>query len=91
MDRSAPRSITHLQAYRLRELLGENTPTDHLSWGAADRLIKLHDPDAAWRKEPATLRQETFLKRRGLWRQGLSKGEASALIGEALRKGSVPR
>ena len=35
--------------------------------------------------------QETFLKQRGLWRQGLSKGEASALIGEALRKGSVPR
>ena len=91
MDRSAPGSITHLQAYRVRELLGENTPTDHLSWGAADRLIKLHDPDAAWRKEPATQRQETFLKNRGLWRQGLSRGEASALIEEALRKGSVPR
>jgi hypothetical protein len=90
MDRSAPGSITHLQSFRLRQLLGENTPTDHLSWAAAERLIQLHDPDAAWRKEPATQRQETFLKHRGLWRQGLSKGEASALIREALRKESVP-
>jgi hypothetical protein len=31
MDRSAPGSITHLQAFRLRQLLGENTPTDRLT------------------------------------------------------------
>jgi hypothetical protein len=34
----------------LRQLLGEHTPTDHLSWAAAERLLKLHDPGAAWRK-----------------------------------------
>jgi hypothetical protein len=73
----------------LKRLLGEDTPTSHLSWYEAAGLIKLHDPAAAWRREPATPRQQEFLKRRGLWRQGLSKGEASALIGEA--KGWISR
>ena len=91
MDRQDPGSITELQIVRLKQLLGQDTPTDHLSLVEAERLIKLHDPKAAWRIEPATPRQWAFLKHRGLWRQGLSRGEASALIEEALRKGSVPR
>ena len=90
MDRQAPGSITDLQTFRLKQLLGQDTPTDHLSLVEAERLLKLHDPKAAWRTEPATPRQWAFLKHRGLWRQGLSRGEASALIGEALRKEGTP-
>jgi hypothetical protein len=89
-DPLEPGSIHWRQSEALKRLLGEDTPTGHLSWYEAAGLIKLHDPDAAWRREPASPRQEAFLKERGLWRQALSKGEASALIGEALRKGSVP-
>jgi hypothetical protein len=82
MDRLDPGSITVLQAFRLQQLLGQDTPTDHLSFAEAEGWIKLHDPSAAWRQKPPTPSQKTFLLHRGLWRQGLTRGEASALIGE---------
>jgi hypothetical protein len=90
MDRQDPGSITELQTVRLKQMLGQETPTDHLSFAEAERLLKFHDPDASWRTEPASSRQWAFLKHRGLWREGMSRGEASALIGEALRKERTP-
>jgi hypothetical protein len=45
---------------------------------------------AGWRGKLPTLRQEEFLRDRGLWRPGLTRGEASALIGEAIEKERRP-
>ena len=87
-DHLEPGSLTWRQAEALRRLLPEGARIEHLSrWGAAG-LIKMHSPHAAWRREPPTPRQEEFLRRRGLWRGGLSRGEASDLIARALEKES---
>jgi hypothetical protein len=79
-------SLTWRQAEELRRLLPEGTRIEHLSRWEAAGLIKLHSPHAAWRREPPTPRQEEFLRRRGLWREGLTRGAASDLITEALVK-----
>jgi hypothetical protein len=85
-DHLEPGSLTWRQAEALRQLLPEGTPICHLSRSDAAGLIQLHSPHAAWRREPPTPRQEEFLRPRGLWREGLTRGEASDLIAEALRK-----
>jgi hypothetical protein len=77
-----PGSLTWRQALALRRLLPEGTRTDHWTRQAAATFIQLHDPDAPWRQEPASDRQKRFLQLRGLWREGLTKGEASNLIRE---------
>ena len=90
-DYLEPGSLTWRQAEALRRLLPEGTRIEHLSRWEAAGLIRLHSPHAAWRREPPTPRQEKFLRRRGLWREGLTRGEASDLIAEALREeGSGP-
>jgi hypothetical protein len=81
-----PGSLTWRQALELRRLLPEGTEVGHLSRYEAAGLIRLHSPHARWRREPATQRQKDFLGHRGLWRDGLTRGEASDLIGEALKK-----
>jgi hypothetical protein len=81
-------SLTWRQAEALRQLLPEGTPIEHLSRWKAAGLIKLHAPNAAWRREPPTPWQERFLRLRGLWRDGLTRGEASDLIAAALEKES---
>jgi hypothetical protein len=81
-DPLEPGSISVLQSYRLKQLLGQNTPTEHLTFAEAERLIRLHDPNAAWRLGLATPSQQRFMRRYGLWRDGLTRGAASALIGE---------
>jgi hypothetical protein len=85
-DHLEPGSLTWRQAEELRRLLPEGTPICHLSRSDAAGLIRLHSPHAAWRREPPTPRQEGFLRLRGLWRGGLSRGEASDLIARALEK-----
>ena len=85
-DYLEPGSLTWRQAEALRRLLPEGTPIGHLNRWEAAGLIKMHSPHAAWRREPPTDRQEQFLRPRGLWREGLTRGEASDLIGVALVK-----
>ena len=89
-DYLEPGSLTWRQAEELRRLLPEGTRIriEDLSRSEAAGLIKMHSPHAAWRREPPTPRQEEFLRRRGLWRGGLSRGEASDLIARALEKES---
>jgi hypothetical protein len=82
MDRQDPGSITVLQSYRLKQLLGENTLTEDLSFAEAERLLRLHDPNAAWRLMPPTPSQRKFLQLRNLRRDWLTRGAASKLIGE---------
>jgi hypothetical protein len=79
-----PGSLTWVQAMELRRLLPEGTPIGHLSRYEAAGLIQLHTPTAAWRGEPASDRQKKFLQRHRLWREGLTKGEASELISKAI-------
>ena len=45
----------------------------------ADRLIRAHHEQ--WALLPATEAQQGFLRRRGRWRPGMGRGEASELIG----------
>jgi hypothetical protein len=89
-DYLEPGSITWRQAEELRRLLPEGTPIGHLSRYQAPGLIKLHDPNARWRREPPTRSQEDFLRGRGLWREGLTRGEASDLIGQAIERERHP-
>ena len=81
-----PGSLTWRQAEELRRLLPEGTPTAHLSRYAAAGLIRLHSPNAFWRRQPPTEKQVSFLRRRGLWRDGLTRGDAAALIDEKIRQ-----
>ena len=85
-DYLEPGSLTWRQAEELRRVLPKGTRIEHLSRWAAAGLIRLRSPHAAWRREPPTPRQEEFLRPRGLWREGLTRGEASDLIAEALKK-----
>ena len=57
MDRQEPGSISDLQSLRLKQLLGQDTPTDHLSEAEAERMLTLRDPDAAWRRLPPEFRE----------------------------------
>jgi hypothetical protein len=79
-----PGSISLSQAEVLRQLLPEGTyiNINDLSRFRAAGLIKLHDPLAAWRREPPTPAQERFLRSHNLWQQGLTRGRASTLISE---------
>lgn len=62
------------------------TPTPPDGWLAdpttTDRPPEsiLVDPDARWRKKPASEKQVELLKKKKLWREGLTAGEASALL-----------
>ena len=82
MDRQDRGSIGELQSYRLKQMLGQDAPIDDLSFEEAERLIRLNDPNAPWRLRPPTPSQQKFLRVRNLWRDGLTRGEASKLIGE---------
>jgi hypothetical protein len=82
MDRQDRGSIGEIQSYRLNQMLGQDAPIDDLSFAEAKRLIRLHDPNAPWRLMRPTPSQRTFLWHRGRWREGLTRGEASRLIGE---------
>lgn len=42
--------------------------------------LRLVDRSAAWRQEPATERQVQILRKHGLWKRGVTKGEASVLL-----------
>ena len=46
----------------------------------ADRLIKSHLEE--WERLPPTLGQENYLRRRLLWKNGLTRGEAARMIGK---------
>ena len=46
----------------------------------ADRLIKSHREE--WEGLPPTLGQENYLRRRLLWKNGLTRGEAARMIGK---------
>ena len=46
----------------------------------ADRLIKSHWTE--WEGLPPTLTQENYLRRRDLWKAGLTRGDAARLIGK---------
>ena len=81
-----PGSLTWRQEEELRQLLPKGTPVMHLSRYEAAGLIHLHSPNAFWRRQPPTEKQVSFLRRRGLLREGLTRGEAAALIGEAIRQ-----
>jgi hypothetical protein len=37
-----------------------------------------------WRQKSPSITQEVFLRRHGLWKNGLTRGQASELIGEAI-------
>ena len=51
-----------------------------LTADGADRLIRSHREE--WGKLPPTLGQENYLRRRDLWKNGLSRGEAARMIGK---------
>ena len=44
----------------------------------------LVEKKAAWRRKPATIKQEAFLRKLDLWRDGMSRGEASQAISHAM-------
>ena len=56
------------------------TPPDGLTAHRADRPIKSHREE--WERLPPTLGQENYLRRRDLWKNGLSRGEAARMIGK---------
>ena len=42
----------------------------------------IHDYSLTWPSHPATARQKQILLQSGQWREGMTKGEAHALIGK---------
>jgi hypothetical protein len=83
--------LTHIQADRLRRCLPPGTPIDDLTRSEAQELLRLHDPNMPWRFEPASYRQLAFLRHRGIYRSGLTKGQAADLISELAKNGSGPK
>jgi len=83
--------ISWRQSLILRELLPPGTPTGHLTRREAAGLIKLHLPNAAWRALSPTGWQMDFLEKRKLWREGMTRGEASEVIGEVMKKEGIYR
>ncbi len=81
-DYLEPGSITWQQDVQLRRWLPKGTELGRLSRYEAAGLIKLLDPNAAWRREPASSFQRDFLTVRRRWKEGMTKGEASAVISE---------
>ena len=88
MEEERDDPLTWRQAVELQRLLPKGTPIGHLSRYKAAGLIKLHSPNAAWRGEPATPRQEAFLRRHGQWQPGLTRGAASDRIAAILSSAS---
>jgi hypothetical protein len=43
-------------------------------------------PDAPWRQKPPSERQEEFLRKYGLWQEGLTRGTAAEIIGLAMSR-----
>ena len=62
----------------LREM-GVEVP-EGLTAYRADRLIRSHLEE--WEGLPPTLGQEDYLRRRDLWKSGLTRGEAARMIGK---------
>ena len=62
----------------LREM-GVEVP-EGLTAHRADRLIRSHWTE--WEGLPPTLTQENYLRRRELWKNGRTRGEAARLIGK---------
>src|SRR4051794_27710306 len=74
------RPATPAQIRCLEEL---GIPLDkQLTYLQADRLIKLNH--AKWDQLPVTRGQEAWLQRNGLWKEGMKRGEASAIIGRSI-------
>jgi len=48
-------------------------------------------PGQEWRNRPPTLKQKQFFNRYRSWRYGMTRGEASDLIGEMLYNESICR
>jgi hypothetical protein len=46
----------------------------------SDAWKLIHNHSLGWRDDKATDRQKVFLKSRGLWQEGMTKGEASDVI-----------
>lgn len=67
------------------QVLAEGLPLAYAQGTAEDRVREvgatvLNRKDARWRREPATEKQVARLVRWGLWRDGLTKGDAADLI-----------
>lgn len=77
------RPVTLGQVRTLLEYFPGYTDCVQLSRLEAARLIQLHNPHARWRKLSPTDKQVYILKRRNLWRTGLTRGEAADLIGQS--------
>jgi hypothetical protein len=75
-------SVTNAQLEYLRHL---GVPFQlPLSWFNASYLI--HQAVLARQRRPPTARQEAFLKRRGRWRDDLTRSQASELIGRIIEE-----
>ena len=77
-DGSILKPATPRQLACLRQM-GVEVP-EGLTAHRADRLIKSHWTE--WGRLPPTLTQENYLRRRLLWKAGLTRGEAARLIGK---------
>lgn len=56
---------------------------DNMTRRKAAGLLKIYNPNAAWRNQRTTANQDSFLRRHGLDRPNLTRGEASDIIGRA--------
>ena len=72
MKPATPRQVACLRQ------MGVEMP-EGLTAHRADRLIKSHWTE--WEGLPPTLTQEDYLRRRDLWKAGLTRGEAARIIG----------
>jgi len=86
-DELESQPLTQTQVWVPRKLLSKVAPIDHLTHYQAAGQIAIQDPKPPWRGKPATARQEDFLRLRGLWRDGMTRGEASDIIGEVKMSG----
>jgi hypothetical protein len=72
MKPATPRQVACLRQ------MGVEMP-EGLTAHRANRLIKSHLEE--WEGLPPTLTQEDYLRRRDLWKAGLTRGEAARIIG----------
>ena len=73
MKPATPRQVACLRQ------MGVEMP-EGLTAHRANRLIKSHWTE--WEGLPPTLTQEDYLRRRNLWKAGLTRGDAARLIGK---------
>lgn len=71
--------LTYSQKRQLGHLF-PGMPVDHLTRQEAAGIIQLNDPYARWRSEEMSYPQREFLRRYGIWKEGITKGQASYLI-----------